>query len=268
MINILCFSKDRLFQLSEYIRTLKKYCIEHKLTVLYYPHYYYSSIQTLINKYPDVDFVKEENFEQQVRDYINNCSTDLIMFGVDDLLFYDFVPSYTIVFLLEENVFSFHSRFNPYINYSFSCNKKCPPPACTYVSKDIRQFNNQEAELNSEWNYPFELVGAIYKTKHIQDLIKLVKFKNPNELEGNINSIVRDYINKNKLNYSWFPASQIATVITVNRVQETYQNRIYKEIKPEVLNLLYGLFQFNEEYYRNQIFNSPHIGEVSLINIR
>ena len=95
MVDVIVFSKDRPWQLSEYIRTFQKYCLgDFQIYVIYKASKpeFDTAYQHLIKSNETVEFVREDDsmdFNTCLNMIINEYSeAPNIMFGVDDVIFY------------------------------------------------------------------------------------------------------------------------------------------------------------------------------------
>ena len=89
MVDFLIFSKNRPMQLHALLSSFKEFAINFKsLSVLYkYDDEYLESLQLLKRQFSDVNFIEENNFKNQVKDFLSHgyfCS----LVG-DDIIFKD-----------------------------------------------------------------------------------------------------------------------------------------------------------------------------------
>eukprot|EP01041_Mallomonas_annulata_P008675 gene8675-17908_t len=218
-IGVLCFSKSRPFQLKHFIESFYKFCdsVESaKLIILYSSNdANKSAYDEIFRRFKDVIAIHEEEFYQDFLRCIDISKEwtqyGLIMFCVDDMVF--------------TNKFSMSTS---------SC--KLPTLLqfeCKNEFKDIYlQFNYNES--THDWNYPFCLCGSIYRTSDIERLLKITvknelksNLRNPNILEYSCNKTFQS----SKLSQIYTKACchtyPVLTVVTVNRVQDTYDVPIY-----------------------------------------
>ena len=111
LFNIICFSKDRPFQLSQFLSSAYAHlkCDDEKISFIVNVLYtftdkegdntsesYKESYDHVIKSYPNVNFIKEKNredFSLQLEQMVNNTFGAInkniyIIFAVDDVLFY------------------------------------------------------------------------------------------------------------------------------------------------------------------------------------
>lgn len=147
------------------------------------------------------------------------------------------------------------------------------------------KFRRSESEL--DWNYPFDFCGSIYRLQSVRDVVDkiepLSKIARPNTFEFEGNKVVKYNMLARNQPYSLCLNWPVLTVITVNKVQDIYNTPVYRlqqveeskeekkgDVDPkaeeqaclEYMNtLLEQRHIINLEYYREQIFNSVHVGD-------
>lgn len=157
-VTLICFSKDRAFQLKEYLRTL--YLFAHfdpsvftlTVNVLYKATApFQKSYEKLKADYPQVNWVEETDFASQLevrpllssrsltsfvshflKELVTN-SHDYILWGVDDVLFFSEFSLPTSVLLLHEDtsIISTSLRLSPQINFCHPASSESTVPSCT-----------------------------------------------------------------------------------------------------------------------------------------
>ena len=127
-ISVIVFSKDRPFQLSEYLRTLQSYSqnVNLRISVLanIQPEFE-EGYQLISEMYPDVDIVRETNFGVQLCSLLNNDSNDgYLIFGVDDALFCSDIPwkSATDALASVPQLQCVHIRLSPGLSFCHPAN--------------------------------------------------------------------------------------------------------------------------------------------------
>mmetsp|Transcript_9283 Transcript_9283/g.12768 ORF Transcript_9283/g.12768 Transcript_9283/m.12768 type:complete len:198 (-) Transcript_9283:192-785(-) len=96
---------------------------------------------------------------------------------------------------------------------------------------------------SEDWNYPWNLCGGIYRGTDVMTVLENLSgctlkgrnkgeankhsFDHPNHLEVNGNKAVVELGIDSKRPFSACPAKAVASVVTINRVQDVYKNRIY-----------------------------------------
>jgi hypothetical protein len=96
-VTVVVFSKDRPFQLGEYLRTLFQYSrgsLVPKVFVLAHIHEDYGTgYDKIMASFPEVTLMQETNFAQQLIDIVEGVNEQgYILFGVDDALYCASIP--------------------------------------------------------------------------------------------------------------------------------------------------------------------------------
>jgi hypothetical protein len=288
---ILVFCKDRIWQLKECLRLLRKFAGKCKIVVLYFG----VGDDVVCGGDESVEVVKECVFEEDLNKILADCKDDWVMFCVDDLICYDEVKVDSAAQMLRErcDVFSVQFRLNSDIKYSHVQNKSwiANPPLLDSGYAGFKVFLAPAllglAQIAVDWSCPFDLSGAMYRKADILKIMKLAsgKYSNPNSLEVAGNQVIYEnglFPNANCF-YLACPSSRVLSLVTVNRVQDAYPNPVYRNLNqdqydfadcnlpilesnfdPRVLNQLLQFdendFQFDESrYQRIQEISSVHI---------
>lgn len=255
MCKVLVFSKNRPMQLHVYLDSLFMWCDPHgiqnsDISILYFnePPFDYDNV---IKTYPNINWIHEDDFNYQVRKWVEECEDEFVMFGCDDVIF-------THVFSLDmaervlknnQDIFGFSLRLGKNI-------KGFPEDA---VEDHYFYHWNWESYVIDDFHYPWELDCTIYRTSDVKDMINRYQrvFINPNYFEEFVVFDWDYYIKRPKL--ACFESSK-ALVLTINRVQDTHLN-YYDDNCPslEQLNDMY------EDGYRIKFFGLPdnnaiHVG--------
>lgn len=230
-LEVLIFSKDRACQLDALLRSMDRFFnLNHKKTVLYTVTTadYYRSYVTVIGDNPNVHFVQEESFKDDLLSVVKNAADDHrhIMFLVDDVVF---VKSYDggenlDLFAQDENILTVSLRLGQNITY-------CQPRDIDTLPHDFSHSNMwfwQKAHTGY-WNYPMSLDGHIFRAVDIIDLVENLEFGNPNTLEAALanNPIQKPLMLAEKDPY--------LVNLALNRVQDVFNNP-HGAISTEQLN--------------------------------
>lgn len=216
MPSIIIFSKDRPMQLHAYLESLFLFsdASESDVKILFRetPEIDYSRV---MSSFPNVNWVKEENFQTDLIAAIN-ASDDYIMFGCDDVVF---TGAFSLKFAKNvlsknEDIFGFSFRLGSNIQ---------PQPKNIADSQEYRKWCWYEArELH--YNYPWELDCTLYRKSDIGQMLNAygADIKSPNYFEGDFAVNAKQYISRPNL--ACLNETSKAVVITVNAVQDTHQN--------------------------------------------
>lgn len=267
MITILCFSKDRPLQLEGYLSSLAASAgVDLPTAVLYAagPEYRQAYAQ-LAKQFPRVTFIAEQNFKQQVMDFVNQASTPLFMWGCDDVVFKQPWEPRVIekTFISFTKLMCFSLRLGQEINFCHPANLSERLPTFL-ASTPFLLWRWTEGEV--DWGYPWELDCTIYPTMLIKSILQAMKdldWGHPNRLEGLGVHVVRQLPENNLM--ACYPEAR-ASVVTVNRVQEVVANRVYQNelSTSELLQRWQQGQRLDVERYRQQRYSSIHIGDLFL----
>ncbi|KAF2073585.1 hypothetical protein CYY_005102 [Polysphondylium violaceum] len=209
-IRVVVFSKDRAFQLNQYLRTFYKYSVKDKenqfiidmvVIYTYSEAKYQQSYQSVIDRYTTNDsnsnilFIKEENFTQELQVYaIQQNPYHYIMFAVDDIIYYNDFNLGVYAKELENNpdCLGFYLKMNSYITYCHTCDESISVPIDRVVittnandinnnsnnkSNGIMKWDRSKPDCKRDWNYPFDLCSTIYKTEQVDLILKnIIKY--------------------------------------------------------------------------------------------
>jgi hypothetical protein len=89
---VVCFSKERPYQLHQFLLSLEKFAQSStdSVTVLYLPCTYEEEYSTVFRCHPKVEGIKEQNFYSDFLGLLKSFSSkgiEYVMFCVDDLVF-------------------------------------------------------------------------------------------------------------------------------------------------------------------------------------
>lgn len=263
MLSVVVFSKDRPLQLQAYLESLLYYSdISENCIYILYKATETISYQALISQYPDVNWISESNFCNDLLKILWQAE-NYILWGCDDVFYKSAFQISTCIEALskDEELFGFSLRLGRNIQ---------PNPGNEQVERgSYLVWDWTKVDLSHplypqevwDWGYPWELSGSIYRKSDIYDFLKLVNEpKNPNYLEGDLANIFRRSNLLQKRKYlACFPLSKCLT-LTVNRVQHTHPNAFdaAKNTNPNQLYKYLTLgYKLNWSKFRN--CNNPVI---------
>lgn len=162
-----------------------------------------------------------------------------VSFMVDDMIFFRELSLLHCVSALHETTkaYALHLKLSPGIYYSHTCNKIMRLPNFEPVLKPNQPISSltflkyRRSETELDWNYPFDFCGSIYRAAQVDLVISKItpieKILKPNtfEFQGNqaikMNMLAKDYP------YCLCLNAAAITVITINKVQNTYNTPVY-----------------------------------------
>jgi len=216
MSSIIVFSKDRPMQLHAYLESLFLFSSlrQEDVAVLFFsnPQISYARV---MQEFPNVRWVKEENFHKDLLGLIN-ASKSYTMFGCDDVVFTDDFNLEFAEIVLRDNsdIFGFSFRLGANIK---------PLPDYIALENGYVKWNWMLAS-QSHYNYPWELDCTLYRKLDVLEMLNQHQgvIRSPNYFEGDFAVNPKKYINRPNL--ACASGKSKAIVITVNAVQDTHPN--------------------------------------------
>lgn len=147
-----------------------------------------------------------------------------VLFLVDDNVFVrNFCLADTIDGLMKNpKAIGFSLRLGKNTQYCYSMRQKQSLPEFISLSENILKYNWTDANL--DFAYPLELSSSVYRVDKILPLQMMLAFNSPNSLEAGMAARSRLFSNS-------YPellcfSKSVAFCVPVNRVQNTYKNRV------------------------------------------
>jgi glycosyltransferase involved in cell wall biosynthesis/ubiquinone/menaquinone biosynthesis C-methylase UbiE len=226
----LIFSKDRALQLDATLSSFYLNCQDAslaKLNVLYKcsSKRFEKQYEILKVDYPDVSFIKENDFKSQTLSIIYD--SNYILFMVDDILFTRRFILSDIEKVLSNEIESigFSLRLGHNTNYCYPLDKEQKFPDTIKVEKNILSYAWRCAE--HDFGYPVEVSSSIYRSCDIYSYIKSLEFHNPNTLEAVMYKNCDKIKHEKMLMYD----TSVAFGIPLNLVQDVCINRSDNSMK-------------------------------------
>ena len=180
--DIIIFSKNRTLQLKSLILSMLHYTdIEQKsINVLYTSDIDSISYESLIEEFPDINFIKEKNFLTDLKTIVKESDSEYFEFMVDDLIFRAECSYKDVeVFLAaHSDVDSFCPRMGKNIQVT-------PKPELKEYEEGFIGWDTSE-ELGAEWNYAWDMSSSLYRRNLVEDYLSKCRddketFPNPFE---------------------------------------------------------------------------------------
>lgn len=256
------FSKDRALQLDAALRSLYLHALDisnFHMKVLYKTSsdFYESQYERLKNEYPLVQFIKEEQFKEQVIASMEPYT--YVLFIVDDCLFVrDFTLQSVMNTLAAHNdLIGFSLRLGPNIRYCYTMSAEQSIPWHHIIEYGYRKFDWTSAQY--EFGYPIEVSSSVYRTTHLLPHLRNLDFSNPNTLEGCMAGRAQELSEGRQ----FLACSEVSLAFCnpLNVVQNVYANRAgsNKEYSPQELALLFeNGDRINVNKYANYIPAACH----------
>ncbi len=215
-LSIIVFSRGRSLQLNAYLESLLKFSdVKQNMISVLYSEVENISYDKVMKSWPDVKWIKETCFEDNLKCLIKTAET-YIMFGCDDVVFTNYFSINKAIERLELNpdIFGFSMRLGENIK---------PYPKKMETDKELMVWEWKGC-TEAHYNYPWELDCTLYRKEDVLRLTAEEKneIKNPNYFEAMINAENRNRRITRKCMAAW--KKSCAIVITVNRVQDTHPN--------------------------------------------
>lgn len=228
IISAMVFSKDRPLQLEALLHSYFKLVanpaplrIIFKASTERVKQHYRQLAAEYSSK--EVAFHEENNFYNQVIQWLEIQTADRVFFLTDDAVFLDKVDLKDCLdFNPVLNLFSL--RHGVDLDYSFPFQRKEELPQCALTVKSDKTFivwNWRERMDSPDWSYPLSVDGCIYSRLDMLAVCSSINFKNPNTLEANMQVFVDFFSSKSGVAY------QKAKLVNVpcNLVQTEFKNR-------------------------------------------
>lgn len=203
MIDALIFSKDRACQLDLLLRTIKKNFSELRSGNIYIlwkatNEDYEKAYEILQSKHSGYNWIKEQNFTQDVKTIVNKFTQPYSLAFVDDEVIVD---NFSILeslksFSVSKDLHTISLRMWPGIDYTYTSNvHQGPIDKWVYKGKEVfiwnwRDYDTQsQTGLPCESGYPSCINSHIYPTEMFKEyVVNKLNFHNANALEGTLNN--------------------------------------------------------------------------------
>ena len=178
-ISNIVFTKNRPLQLEAYLESLYRYFPADRIQtyIIYKVDLFSEEYESLFKKYSECIIVKENDFHADCLKVINQADTKYILFGIDDVVFFDSVDIDLIDRTFcehQNNIFGFTLRFSP--EYLENSNDVITDVMVS--DRKVYRLNWKNGQ-NPHSRYPFELCCTIYTTQLVKKIISSVMNNNP-----------------------------------------------------------------------------------------
>lgn len=230
-INIIVFSKDRAMQLELFLRSFTQFVSnvgDYQVKVLYTysnDNYKRGYDKLIEHKLPNVEWVKETNFKNDLLGLINFNNQHTVFF-VDDNIFktsFDFYDNQMTILNDTWDIACRSLRLHRDLKYCYPKRQPMRQPA--YGNNNIFTW----VGADGDYGYPMSLDGHIFRTEDIAPYLKDGDYSNPNLLES---IMAGNPIKRQKM--ICYNQSVIMNN-PINKVQ-TLNNNIHGNITAELLN--------------------------------
>lgn len=170
-ISNIVFTKNRPMQLDAYLESLYRYFPSELIQtyVIYKEELFAQEYERLFDKFRDCIVVREGDFHQDLMHVLDHVQTKYILFGVDDVVFFDSVDFNVIdrTFVeQEDNIFGFTLRFSPdsLKDSGDVITEK------TIANETVCRLNWKNGQT-IHTRYPFEVSCSFYSTELVKKIV-------------------------------------------------------------------------------------------------
>ena len=251
----LVFSKDRPYQLDAFIRTAAENAgiLPSDVSVLYrYSENFTSDLLKLREEHPDVKFIEQNDFRNDVLQWLDRQESRVVSFATDDALFTRAVPTKMIEEILigNPNIATYSLRMGLHLDHCYPTNSSQKLPD-GMIQQGVFVWSTNGAD--GDWGYPLSVDGHVFNRELVKEMFSAFDFKNPNSLESNW-QVIRQHISPIAC---CLPKSCYFNV-PLNRVQDDYKNRC-GNIDSGELQIMYRNGERHEsKRFKNFINSSAH----------
>lgn len=234
MLNIIVFSKDRGCQLDALLQSLLFFVkMEHKISVVYtYSHNRFKKVyDELIKLYHYVNFVKEQNFKQDILNLLDSSFEITIFLSDDMILKRELIETPEIKYFLEnEEILGIKTIAGRNLKQRFDDGVLLPQPKFIDNKENFNIWNWREHRRITLWGYPMSVATQFYRTKDLIGYLPRINFNSPNFMESEMD--------KQPLNKPLMMCydESLFILLQLNRVQQTHTNNRHGKVRLEQLN--------------------------------
>jgi len=233
------FSRNRALQANLLLTSLFRHCNDIlDVSDVYILHRndpeHEESYKTLMSEFPQVNFVAETNFKNDLLALVHESDISWCFFLVDDTIF---TKNFTLTEIIGNMTYNigdtlgFSLRLSPKTNYCFPYNCFQEIPKYEKVSGGVLKYNWQNAEY--DFAYPLELSSSLYNKNDVLEILEDCEYNSPNYLETRL----AECHVSNKPNLLMFEKG-VAFSTPLNLVQRSHPNRNAQH-DPDTFRLLY-----------------------------
>jgi hypothetical protein len=243
-VRVIVFSKDRAFQLGQYLRTLlaKSRGATLDVHVLFHVNDktgtrdFEESYARVQDAFPTVSFERETDFAKQLKELVAGADSH-VLFGVDDALFCGDLPLGDAVAALQArpSLLCVHLRLSPGLNFCHTADVIQRLPRLRTLGGELAWFAGGDG--SHDWDYPFDLCGTVYSKPVVERILREIEaaegvdgLSHPNKLEASGNKAIarlRAFKELDQQTHRACLQRRAMVVVTINRVQSIFRNRVF-----------------------------------------
>jgi glycosyltransferase involved in cell wall biosynthesis len=264
-INFIAFSKNRPLQLDGYLRSFN-YAFDGnnvELSVIYTCDVEYENAYSqVISLYPNVKFIKETNFNENLISAFND--SEFTCFGCDDVIYRRKIDYQKVLETMRsERSFAFSFRLGKGVKRSMFSGPMVQPAFAD--DGHVLSWDLHKSHANGDFGYAWELDGTVYPTKIARLIVEELKAPSPNILEANGGGRWSSKTKKSIMS-CFYEAALV--VPTVNVVQVNFHNStVGKPISTKfLLDAWNNGMRLDIDRYQNVEFDCVHVSDFYLTN--
>lgn len=179
LISNIVFTKNRPLQLHAYLESLYKQFSQKliKTYIIYKVELFEQQYDELFKQFPECVVIREKDFHGDFLNILSQVDTEYILFGVDDVVFFDSVDFNVIDSAFHQNadnIFGFALRFGP-----GSLEKSSDVITPLWAGGQEIYRLNWKVGQTPHTRYPFELCSTFYKTELVRYIMAGLLNNNP-----------------------------------------------------------------------------------------
>jgi len=174
VLSTIVFTKNRPMQLHGYLESLFRYFPKDKIQTLivWKEEKFREQYHSLFREFPDCRVIREGDFHTDLLQILREVQTPYLLFGVDDVVFFDGVDLGLIekAFLSQaKDLFGFSLRLGPDM-----AKEELEAGAAQKQRVDEQEFYllDWRRGKSSHTCYPFELCATVYPTERVRHLVE------------------------------------------------------------------------------------------------
>ncbi|MBN2138815.1 MAG: hypothetical protein JW720_13485 [Sedimentisphaerales bacterium] len=179
MVSNILFTKNRPLQLHGYLESLRRHLPGELIQtyIIYKPDLFGREYERLFDEYPDCIVVREQDFHSDFLGVLDHVETKYILFGIDDVVYFDSVNFDVIDKTFaehEKDIFGFTMRFGvEYLNCGGDEVERLD-----VAGGSVHRVNWKMGQTPHS-RYPFELCSTFYTTRLVKKIINAAMSNNP-----------------------------------------------------------------------------------------
>ena len=178
-ISNIVFTKNRPLQLQAYLDSLYRHFPSEliKTYMLYKPELFRKEYEQLFSNYPGCVVIEEKDFSSDFFGILNRINTKYILFGVDDVVYFDSVDFEVIDEVFEtcpNDILGFSLRSGQNVIET----GKDRIDTITVGNQTVNRVNWNTGQTPNT-RYPFELCATVYRTATVREIISSARNNNP-----------------------------------------------------------------------------------------